>query len=761
MASIIGSYFRIPRVQIAALLYFMIAGALTQVPLFNYLGYEFSAVMTVPAALISGLLTIRFLGEHRAKPLTKRTWLFVIIDYIHVNFLLLLIPLAVMSANAMVVKNCAFGKGIAYYLLLPVVTMVFSVSLALAVGTLFRRSKRIFSVMIVLILLHIPYLTVTQPQLFAYNPVLGFFPGITYDETVGDMTTMIVYRQLTLIAALFFIVVFVELIGRWDSSRSMRDRLMRSANPYRPRRLMTGMGIVALGTLMTAFFYRSELGFEHTAEDIQRQLGRRTESEHFIFFYSETDRAIGDVRRLRAESEYHHYVASAQLNSRMNARPKIMVYLYPSSAVKQRFIGTANTNIAKPWKREIHITSSSYMDSFRHELVHILAAEFGLPLVRASSRMGLNEGLAVAIDWKPGLFTPHQYAAALMRDGELKDVASLFTLTGFAARSSTYAYTVSGSFTKYLIDRYGIDRYKPVFAGGAFVRAFNEPIEDLLRQWRAFLKTVETADIPPETVQAYFFHPAIFYKVCAREVAEKNEQGTRAIRVKDFSGAQRHFADSYNDAPTAVALRGLMQSLVAQQMYSEAIGLVDRLPDDSRLRNNPSIRMLCADALYLQGQTDRAIRIASAVIGMNLSGSFNEAAALRKQIFTDKMDRGTFFALYYGGDEDSVKLRSVGALRSAGTGTFPSADYIEGMLRMRLSQEERALECYRTAAASSAEPPLKYSAAVRSADIEYRRGRYEEAKVHYWNAKNFAPTSSAIEQLNESIDLCDAVQLTE
>jgi tetratricopeptide (TPR) repeat protein len=761
MASIIGSYFRIPRVQIAALLYFIIAGALTQVPLFNYLGYEFSAVMTVPAALISGLLTILFLGEHRRKPLTQRTWLFVIVDYIHVNFLLLLIPLAVMAANAMVVKNCAFGKGIAFYLLLPVVTMIFSVSLALAIGTLFRRSKTVFVALIVLILLHIPYVTVTQPQLFAYNPVLGFFPGITYDETVGDLTTLTVYRQLTLIAALFCIIVFVNSIGLWDPSLSIKNNLRRFTNRHRHNRLMTGMGIFILGTLMTAYLYRSELGVEHTAGDIQRQLGRRTESKHFIIYYSATDDAIADVRRLRAESEYHYDVASARLNSRVNIREKIEVYLYPSAAVKQQFIGTSNTNIAKPWKREIHLTSASYKDSFRHELVHILAAEFGLPIVRASMRMGLNEGLAVAVDWKPGLFTPHQYAAALMRDGELNDVASLFTMTGFAARSSTYAYTVCGSFTKYLIDRYGIDRYKPVFAGGAFVRTFNETLENLVQEWSAFLKTVETVDIPPETVQAYFFHPPIFYKVCAREVAEKNAQGNSAIRVKDFTGAQRLFTDSYNDAPTAVALRGLMQALLAQQKYSEAIEQFDRLPDDSRVRTNPSVRMLYADAVYLQGQSDRATELVSAVIGMNISGSFNEAAALRKQIFTDRMDRGTFFALYYKGEEDSVKIRSVEDLRSSGTGQIPSAIYIMGMLHLRMSQEEQALEFFREVAVSSDETVLKYSATIRSAEIEYQRGRYEEAKVLYWNAKNYAPTPSAINQLDETIDLCDAVLLME
>ncbi len=108
MVSILFAYFRTTRIQIAALIYFLIAGVLTQLPLFNYLGYEFSAIVTVPAAMVSGMLTIQFLREHRVKPLTRRTWLYVVADYLVVNFLLLLVPLTVISLNAFAVKNCAY-----------------------------------------------------------------------------------------------------------------------------------------------------------------------------------------------------------------------------------------------------------------------------------------------------------------------------------------------------------------------------------------------------------------------------------------------------------------------------------------------------------------------------------------------------------------------------------------------------------------------------------------------------------------------------
>ena len=89
------------------------------------------------------------------------------------------------------VKNCSFAQGLAYYALLPVCSMIFSVSLALPLGVVFRRARLIFIVIIAAILSQIVVITYTEPQLFAYNFVLGYFPGITYDETLNGLSTLV------------------------------------------------------------------------------------------------------------------------------------------------------------------------------------------------------------------------------------------------------------------------------------------------------------------------------------------------------------------------------------------------------------------------------------------------------------------------------------------------------------------------------------------------------------------------------------------
>ncbi|MBI2428621.1 MAG: hypothetical protein HYV29_07485 [Ignavibacteriales bacterium] len=743
MTSVLAAYFKTTRVQIAALLHFLIAGALTQVPLFNYLGYEFSAMMTIPATLISGILTLQFLSEHRIKPITRRTWLFVIVDYLHVNFLLLLIPLIVITLNAFVVKNCAYSKGLAYYLLLPLVTMIFSVSLSLVIGSLFRWSKTIFIVTVFGLLSHIVVITYFQPQLYAYNFILGYFPGITYDETIGDMQTLIIFRQFTLIASLLLILIFVVGLSVFGPRDPLLRNISSLRSTIRQHKVLWVCIALTSATLVAGHLYRSEIGIAHSGSDIQRALGRRSESENFIFYYAPDNYSISEIIRLKAEAEYHFRVASLRLESGNGDQKKIEVYIYPSSSVKQRYIGTANEG------------------SFRHELVHILAAEFGFPIIRASTRMALNEGVAVAIDWEPGLFTPHQYAAALMREKSLENVASMFSLTGFAAQPSSYAYLVTGSFCKYLIDRYGIDRVKHAFPNGNILTVFGENLESLVKDWKIFLRTVDATEIPAETVKAYFFTQSIFYRTCAREVAEKNQRAVQALRVKEYRSAEMEFMASYEDAPTSYALRGIMQSLIAQKKYSEAIALYDDLPETSLLRLNPSLLFLSADASFLYEKKERAFLLYSKLSQMNFSEGFIEAAALRRQLIREQVEPGTVYSLYYSGMEDSAKVVTL-KKEVLNRKESIALRYLLGTILWRMGENEQAIAYFHEVMAGVPnDSELLYFATTSAAEIEYRLGHYERAKQHFWSAKNVVLTGSLDEYLNERIELCDAVSLAD
>jgi hypothetical protein len=755
MTSVIAAYFRTVRVQIAALLYFLIACILTQIPLFNYLGYEFSALMTIPTAIISGTITIQFLREHRKKPLTRRTWLIVIVDYLHINFLLLLIPLVVISLNALVVKNCAFAKGVAYYVLSPISTMFFSVALALVIGTLFRKAILVYCIIVVGILSQIIFITYTQPQLYAYNFILGFFPGITYDETIGDKNIFLLYREFTLIAVFMMISFFAIIVVRFREHDRFSRNYLEVRNHFNEDKKLWILVVICLVVLSVGHIYRDKLGIEYSATDIQQQIGRRSESDHFVFYYSSDNYSAAEMQRLKVESEYHFSKVALALRLHDIDHKKINVYIYPNSDWKRKLIGTSNTNIAKPWKNEIHLTKNTFNETFRHELVHILASEFGFPIIHASTRMGLNEGLAVAVDWDEGLYTPHQYASALLREKALENTDQLFTLSGFSVQSNTYAYIVAGSFCKYLIDRFGIDRFKFAFANGSFVMAFGEHLQSLIKDWQVYLRTIENSDISSEAVKAMFFHQSIFYKTCARAVAERNERGVHAIRVKNYSLAEAEFATSYNDAPSIYALRGLFLVSLKQKKYHDVIERFENLPANSLLRLNPSLMLLTGDAYLLKHEYAKAFEIYSNVREMNLSEPNIEASALRLAFLNDRLPPELYFRLYYQYDEDSLKSIGIDSALKVHR-NLVSLLYLKDIYR---KQDTSSLtRSFADTGEFDSNGDLHYFSLMRTANILYEELRFSEAKALYWQAKNYTPSQAVLDRLDEKIELCDILE---
>ncbi len=747
---VLRSYIRLHVVQNMAMIYFLIAGLLTQVPLFNYLGFEFSALMTIPTAFISGMLTISFLNDHLTKPLTRRTWLFVTFDYLKVNALLLVIPLFAMSVNAIAVKNCSFVQGAEYYLLLPVCTMIFSVALAMVIRLFFRHARIIYTLAVIVILLQIVFITYFKPQLFAYNFILGYFPGFTYDETLNNISTLVLFREFTLIAALLLFVVFFFCLGQYSKRQSLRENL-RQFHLLKGDSVLIPAALVCAALLAIGHFTRDTLNIEFSAKEIQQKLGGMAISEHFIFYLPPEKLSPPQVRVLKAEAEFAFRIVSERLQEILPPGEKISVYLYPNDETKRRLIGTANTEITKPWLREIHLSLASFHDTFRHELVHALAANFGLPVIEASDKMGLNEGLAMAVDWRWGNHSLDEYAAALLREHELGQVENLFSTTGFMTQQSAFAYVVAGSFCRFLIDRSGIERFKRVFPTGAFVTVYGEPIDVLISEWKEFLRSVDDSSLPRETVETLFVQPSIFHKVCARVTAERNARAVQAIKVKNYSLAENEFSASYNEAPTAFALRGLFQSLLAERKPQHVIEIFSQLSGSSMLRFNPAIVLLLGDALWLEGQPLEALQCYRKIESMNISGQYSETAALRRLIVEQPQLNQSLQFFYYGQLDDStcramlVRLQQQNSTRTIAN--YLMAEELNGTKRF-----QDAAELWSGGINEFDDPVLRFAAAMRAGEVYYRSGEFEQAKAMFWQAKNYAASTFVQQEIDERID---------
>ncbi|MEK6570500.1 MAG: hypothetical protein AABZ61_03960, partial [Bacteroidota bacterium] len=203
------TFLRTKSTRWVAFLYTAVALALSQIPLFNYLGYEFSAAIGIVTGLLAGLLTISFFRKQFSDNavVSKRDLFSFTLYAVATNAVLLLVPLFLISLNAFFVKNCSFADGLAFFFLIPVVTIFFAIALGLSTAAWFRRSVLAYIVLFLLILLHPLYLALTKPQLFAYNFLFGYFPGFTYDEVLTITKTLLLSRLVTFLMAITLLSV--------------------------------------------------------------------------------------------------------------------------------------------------------------------------------------------------------------------------------------------------------------------------------------------------------------------------------------------------------------------------------------------------------------------------------------------------------------------------------------------------------------------------------------------------------------------------
>ena len=179
---------------------------LLNLPLTNYLGYEFSIFNCAILVLLSGIFVISYLkritiSKESIKEISKTlAW---------VSFIFLILPFLISFVSIFKTITCPIKDGIIFYIVLTIPAAV----IGIALGILSFSINKKFSILIFLLSLFlialIPVLEIYfNPQIYFYNPIVGFFPGTIYDEGIEVDLKLIVYRLLNLLffASIIFLV---------------------------------------------------------------------------------------------------------------------------------------------------------------------------------------------------------------------------------------------------------------------------------------------------------------------------------------------------------------------------------------------------------------------------------------------------------------------------------------------------------------------------------------------------------------------------
>lgn len=571
----------------------LISIALLFVPLAGALGFEYSAVTGFILSFVSVFVSAELIsGDNRSHAAGKR-----ISDRVSsillVNLLFLVVVYLIGLTGSLLKGDCFIREGTVFFLLIPVVSVFFSSSLGLLTGSLLGRRGFITGALILIgVFAYSLRELYTEPSLFVYNPLYGFFPGPIYDEAIPVTDTLVIYRLVTALWGLLFLALLhlanglgYRRVGAWDFIK-----------------------LIVIGiALLTAYSYESELGISYDREYITENiLPASLETDHFVIYYDPSSPEAGRIDLIAGDHEWRYAELSRFLD--VDTEEKIRSYIYPDTETRKRVVGAGDTTIANPIHGEIHLVYGAFPDPIlKHELTHVMAGDFGTKLLRMSPKVGLLEGLAVAADWGGDGYDPHQWSKAIIENGMAPDLADI-TGFGFWYAPPGLSYTLMGSFSRYLIDAYGIEKFKTVYRTGDF-SVYGKDLPGLAAEWKKFLEGVDAPAEVNELAKARFGAPGIFTASCPRRVGALKSEGYGYYANDNFLRARKAFTEALEyDGNDPALLTGLAYSSYYEGDYDGAAriaGGTGAVTESDRA----VLENIRGNALWQKGDTEAAAGI--------------------------------------------------------------------------------------------------------------------------------------------------------
>ncbi len=510
----------------------------------------------------------------------------------------LLIPLAMLLVAPLWAPNCTLGQGLLFYALFPGVTVVLAVALAYALtgSGLSRPHLVLGGIGVVVSLIGPIYDLGFHPQLYTYNHVFGGVLGPIYDEQLAVRKGLFVFRGLTLL---------------WAGAAAVLGARLRGHGP----RWVVPVCALAIGAL---YWFAAPLGINTPADRLQEQLGGHHRTPHFDLYY-DPDRL--DERAVAALADDHE-AAYTHIRDRLAVPPaeepdRIQSYLYPNRDVKARLTGARATSVTPVWLDEpqMHLLVDRVGPSLGHELAHVFSRPYGLPLLRASWAPGLVEGWAVALEPPDPFPSAHDLvsvATSVDSVGALSNkadaIAGRLSPWGFWTGRSAVSYATMGSFVRFLLDTYGPEPLKTVYARGNFEEVYGRSLSTLAAEWAEMLRARSfVSRAAHDVVARRFTQPSLFEKDCPHYVPPHRRQlqdARRAARRGDSTEAERHVRTALAAKPRFGAAHAVRaRRRLARGDADSVRRQIDTLAAEYR---SAGLRRLQADAHAMTGDSASA-----------------------------------------------------------------------------------------------------------------------------------------------------------
>ncbi len=590
---------------------FVVNVFLLNLPLTRVFGFEFAVVNSTLLVLLSALYTVQYFKKNPLESKKK------FITELFKSFLFfLLVPFTVSVTNSLFTGFCSFTDGVLYYLFLTFPSVVIGAGISMPVNLYLKRFRRLAVIVLyVIILLIVGVEFYFNPQVYFYNPVIGYFPGAIYDEGINVSFKLISYRLINLLYFGGLFLIAVNLIQ--EKKKNLKNLFIFSA----------------LAVAGIFYFLSPVLGYSTTSGRLEGELEKKIESEHFVFHFGKN---IPDAEAELLALKGEYYYESLMKYFKSEPEEKICAFIFKDSNQKKELFGSKNADVAKPWLNQLYVSIDNAEQTLKHEIAHCFTAEFGAGILKLAG--GLNpvliEGIASAAN---GLYGGNDinYMAALAYANDYRiDLKALLTSFGFYNQPSSLSYVYAGSFIHYLVEKYGIDKFKEYYGTNEFTKTYNVQLNVIVDGYYTFLASIEGTD-NIHKANYYFGRSSLFQKVCPRAIANLLSNGWEHLRKEDFEGARARFIEANELADNYSAVMGLVRSNEKIEKFSESVKLlrdkIDKFKGTSYYYN---LELALADAYAGINNFSKADSLYSKIIEQNPVPLLKNISLTRKLLIT-------------------------------------------------------------------------------------------------------------------------------
>lgn len=524
------------------------------------------------------------------------------------------IPLLISLAYSYLNGFCSFIDGLYFYLVILLPSVIIGMGISAITILIWRKFSRIIFTIIYLIILFIPALEIYfNPQVYFYNPIVGFFPGNIYDEGLTVSASLVLYRLFNIFYFGSIIISFLFFAAKYSAVK----RIL----------VLSIIAIVSAG-----FSYLSPLiSFRTTETSLSNELKYELNTKHFVIKYS-SKLNPSDIKLLAVRHELYF----EELKNFYNYTPetKIKSFIFSKPDQKKKLFGAGNADVAKPWLMQIYLTYDNYSNTLKHEIAHCFTAEFGSTIFKIADNFNtaLIEGAAVAADPYYDEYPVDYMAALAYQNGYKINLGSLFESFNFFFQPSSLSYIFAGSFSKYLIDNYGIAKFKMLYSNIDFQSVYNKDFTSLINGYYEYLSKFKVSKKKP-MADFYFGRKPIFSKVCPRYISDRLTKAWNLFQEKKYLESSGLFSEVIAKSENYSAIIGYASCLFEMDKRSEAIKFLhNKVNNFYGTSNYYQMKFTLADFMSELNQTEKSDSIYKEIFYSSSNRTLNYLAATRSSL---------------------------------------------------------------------------------------------------------------------------------